>query len=239
MIAAPSPRRPSLPHAALLMVAGWSAATPALAEDPAAEAAPEPAAAPAPSPVRYTLGAGTALHVRVYKDPDTVAAGLSHDHAIASTQHSGSATWTVGDPSACKLDITVPVAGLDPDPDALRSKVGLPGVLDAGARAEIKEHMLDSDQLNAKAFPNITFQSTGCSGSGEAITVAGKLTIRGKTKDVSVKMKVKADASGFSASGSLPIKATDYGFQPFSALLGALKNKNEMTLVVNLVGKAG
>lgn len=210
------------------------AAAPAAAQE--APAAP-PAPTPPPQALRYTLGAGTALHVRVYKDPDTVAAGLSHDHAIASTQHSGSATWTAGEPSACKLEITVPVAGLDPDPDALRAKVGLPGVIEASARAEIKEHMLDSGQLNAKAFPTISFQSTGCSGSGEAITVAGKLTIRGKTKDVSVKMKVKADASGFSASGSLPIKATEFGFQPFSALLGALKNKDEMTLVVNLVGK--
>lgn len=219
--------------AALALVC--AAAAPAWAQDPAAA----PAAPPAAAPVRYALGAGTALHVRVYKDPDTVASGLSHDHAIASTTHSGSVTWTVGDPAACKLEITVPVAGLDPDPDALRSKVGLPGVIEASARAEIKEHMLDTEQLNAKAFPNITFASTACSGSGEAITVAGKLSIRGKTKDVSVKMKVKADASGFSASGSLPIKATDFGFQPFSALLGALKNKNDMTLVVNLVGKPG
>ncbi|MFM2245681.1 MAG: hypothetical protein RL071_1755, partial [Pseudomonadota bacterium] len=166
-----------------------------------------------------------------------VAAGLSHDHAIASTQHSGTVRYDPANPAACAISVTVPVAGLDPDPDALRQKVGLPGVLEASARAEIKEHMLDAEQLNAKAFPTITFVSTSCAASGDQVKVAGTLTIRGKAQPVSLNMKVKADASSFSASGSLPIKATQFGFQPFSALLGALKNKDEMTLVVNLSGK--
>jgi polyisoprenoid-binding protein YceI len=98
--------------------------------------------------------------VRVYKDPSTVAAGLSHDHAIASTQHSGTVSYDPANPAACAISVTVPVAGLDPDPDALRQKVGLPGVIEASARAEIKEHMLDAEQLNAKAFPTITFVIT-------------------------------------------------------------------------------
>jgi polyisoprenoid-binding protein YceI len=200
----------------------------------AQDAAP---AAPAGGPVSYALAGGTALHVRVYKDPSTVAAGLSHDHAIASTQHSGTVSYDPANPAACAISVTVPVAGLDPDPDALRQKVGLPGVIEASARAEIKEHMLDAEQLNAKAFPTITFVSTSCAASGDQVKVSGTLTIRGKAQPVSLNMKVKADAAGFSASGSLPIKATQFGFQPFSALLGALKNKDEMTLVVNLAGK--
>ena len=200
-------------------------------------ALPFRAQAQAPAAVTYALSSGTALHVRVYKDPSTVAAGLSHDHAIASTQHSGTVTYDPANPAACAINLTVPVAGLDPDPDALRQKVGLPGVLDAGARSEIKEHMLDEGQLHAKAFPTISFVSTGCAPAGDKIKVSGTLTIRGKSQPVSLNMTVKADATAFSASGSLPIRATQFGFQPYSAMLGALKNKDEMTLVVTLAGK--
>ena len=66
--------------------------------------------------------------------------------------------------------------------------------------------------------------------------VEGDLTIKGTTNRVSVPMAVKADKVNYSAKGSLKIKGTDYGIEPYSAGFGALKNQDTMILVVALHG---
>lgn len=213
----------------------------ALAQDaPAAEEAAEEEAAPPAAPVNYKVSAGKGLtYIIVNKDPDTLAAGLSHDHAIKSTGHSGSFTWNADDLAACRLEVTVPVAKLDPDLPAVRKAAGLEGEISDGQRADIKKNMLDASQLNGSAHPNITFKSKGCSGGEGSFEVSGDLSIRGKSKAVVLKGKLSADGSSFRITGRLPLKATEFGFEPYSAMFGQLKNKNEMTLVVDLQGDAG
>ncbi len=224
---------------ATLALSLFALSAPAQAQDaPADEAVEEEA--PAPAPVNYSIDAGKGLtYILVNKDPDTLAAGLSHDHAIKSTGHSGSFTWNAADAGACRLEVTVPVAKLDPDLPAVRKAAGLEGEISDGQRADIKKNMLDSSQLNASAHPNISFKSKGCSGGEGSFEVSGDLSIRGKTKAVVLKGKLTADGSSFRITGRLPIKATDFGFEPYSAMFGQLKNRNEMTLVVDLQGNAG
>ena len=205
------------------------------AQDPATT----PPSPPPSAPVTYSLQASSSLYVQVWKDPTTVASDLSHDHVIRSTQHKGTIVWDPANPAACKFNITVPVAGLDVDPPDLRKAVGLEGELDTSQRGDVKKNMLSSDQLDGSKYANITFESTGCSGSGTSITVNGKMTIHGVSKAVSTTLSLGTDGKTLKAKGKLPIKATDYGFDPFSALLGALKNKNDMTIHVALEGKAG
>ena len=204
-----------------------------------AQTPPPPAPVAPPPPVAYKLDASKGLlYVQVYKDPDTLASSLSHDHVVRATGWTGTATWDPTNTAACKVDISVPVASLETDADDLRKKVGYDTVLDESQRAEVKEHFLAADQLNAAANPNITFKSTKCEGSGSAVKVTGNLTIRGVAKSVTVPMNITADGKAFSAKGSFTVNHTDFGFQPFSALLGQLKNKNEMRFTIDVKGAA-
>ena len=210
----------------------------ALAEDaPAAAAEEEAAPAAPPPPVSYDLSKSN-LIIQVFKDEGGLAAGLAHNHAIRATSVTGSFTWDAADPTACKLSATVPVNKLSPDETSVRKQVGLEGEVSDGQRADIKENMLASDQLDGASHPNITFESTGCSGSGDKVTLKGNLGIRGKTKAVSVPLSFSADASGFSGKGTLTINATDFGFEPYSAMFGQIGNRNDMKLHVNLGGTA-
>ena len=204
-----------------------------------AQTPPRPAPVAPPPPVAYKLDASKGLlYVQVSKDPDTLASSLSHDHGVRATGWTGTATWDPTNAAACKVDISVPVASLETDADDLRKKVGYDTVLDESQRAEVKEHFLAADQLNAAANPNITFKSTKCEGSGSAVKVTGNLTIRGVAKSVTVPMNITADGKAFSAKGSFTVNHTDFGFQPFSALLGQLKNKNEMRFTIDVKGAA-
>lgn len=181
----------------------------------------------------YTLSDGQGLlYIQVFKDPDTLGAGLSHDHIMRATGWTGKASYDAANPGACSISITVPAAQLAVDEDNMRQRVGYDTTLSSSQREEVKGHMLATSQLNANAHPNLTFQSTSCT----ANSISGNLTIRGKSQTVTVPMQISEDGSSFSASGSVKIRATEFGFQPYSALFGQLKNLDEMKMTINLKG---
>lgn len=187
-----------------------------------------------PGPTTYALQ-GT-LMVQVYKDPTTAAQALAHDHVIVASGWMGTATWDPTDPSACKVAITVPVAKLVVDDEATRKRVGYTTFPDEGQRADIRESMLDEGQLHGAKFPEIRFESTKCEASGAATVVTGNMTVRGVTKPVTLNAALKSDSTSFVAKGSTAIRATDFGFEPYSALLGALKNQDRMVLTIDVTG---
>jgi len=175
----------------------------------------------------------TLLYIKVYKDTSTVAAGISHDHAVRAASVSGSVSWDAADPSACSINVTIPVSSLTPDESWLRKAAGLDGELEEGMREDVKKHILGADQLNASAHPQITFQSTACTDS----SIAGNLTIRGKSQPVTMNASVIDHEGGVKITGSIGITATQFGFEPYSALFGQLKNRDNMDLKIKLVAK--
>lgn len=229
--------RPKFWIAAFLVLGATAAVAGTPAETPAPAA--EPVAAPVVTVADYVLDpTKSQLYVQVYKDPDTLAAGLSHDHVIAATGWNGKVTWDTANIAACKVSITVPTSGLVNDEESMRKKVGYDTVLDQGDRDEVKEHMLGSDQLNAGSFPSLTFTSTSCAASGTGTIVKGNMSMHGVSKAVSVTMAITADGKSFAAKGNLSIGQTDFGITPFSALFGQLKNKNEMKFTIDVKGAA-
>ena len=218
-------------------------ATPAQTASTTPVTTPTPTASPDPvaptveaKPVTYTLDATkSSLYVQVFKDPTTVAADLSHDHVVAATGWTGTVTWGAG---PCAVDISVPVAGLRNDDDAMRKRVGYDVMLDEGQRADVKANMLGASQLDASRSPTITYKAASCEATDATWKVTGALTIRGVAKRVITTLKVSADGARFSASGKFTAKTTDFGFEPFSAMLGALKNKAEMKFTLDVVGTA-
>lgn len=197
------------------------------AADAPAEAAPAEAA-PA-GPASYRLDSGkSAFRVRTYKGG--VASGVAHNHAIAATQMSGSMTWDAA-AGACTIEVTVDVPSLRVDAEGDRKALGLEGTVDEDQRKEIKGNMLAPDQLNGGAHKSMSFKSTSCSDS----KVSGTLTIRGKSKTVSFTPKLDT-TNGFKLSGGFDFKHTDFGFEGYSAMLGAIRNEDRLTLRFTAVG---
>lgn len=211
--------------------------------DPVDQVAPDPdpgpevPVEPARGATDYTLGPkGSSLYVRVYKDTSTAASDLSHNHVMLATGWTGSATWDPTDVGACALSVEVPVKKLSVDPPKLRAALKMEGELSESQRADVKKNMLSKSQLDAANHPTVTFTATQCVAKGDQVLVTGDLTLHGVTNTVSLPMTVTEDGQSFEARGTLKIKATDYGIEPFSAMLGALKNKNQMTLSIRLAG---
>lgn len=95
--------------------------------------------------------------------------------------------------------------------------------------------------LKAKAHPNITYQmgsSSFSQRSGEAFTVrtTGKLTIAGTIRDVTMDVAAKPAGEGrYILTGQVPIKMTDYGVKPPTAMMGTIKTGNDVTVILRWV----
>lgn len=208
---------------------------------PVEEAAPAaPPADPAPTgPFDYRLDPKKSwLFVVVYNDPAGLASKFGHDHGVRATDFDGRVTWDPADASKCDVSISFPVTALRADPPGLRERAGLDadGAVSDGSLETIRNNFLGKGQLDASAFPTISYRSTRCEGTTGRVVVTGELTIHGVSKPVTVTLDVSADAQGFSAKGGFTATHTDFGFKPFSNLGGALKNKDELRFVIDVTG---
>jgi len=182
-------------------------------------------------PISYALlGNKGLLYVKVFKD-----SSLGHNHAMKAVGWSGKATIDSANLSTCSISITVPVNNLQVDQLAVRKIAGFDGDMSDGDRKKIKINMLSKNQLWADKYRNIRFESTSCEGSGETITLKGKFTLRGVTNNVSIPVQLKADDQELSLKGMMSLKATSYGFEPYS-LFGVVGNKDEMSIHFDLKG---
>lgn len=211
----------------------------ASAQAPAPVPATAPAATPSAGPVTYTLDAKKSwLYVQIFNDTSSLASRLGHDHAIKATELTGKVVWDTANAAACVVDISLPVSALRPDPPGMRERAGLPaeGAVSEGNLETIRENFLGKSQLDAETYPTITYESTSCEGTTGKVKVNGNLTMRGVTKPVSVTLDVLPDATSFAAAGSFTTTHTNFGFKPFAALGGTLKNKDELKFVIDVVG---
>ena len=189
-----------------------------------------------PDPIRYALSpSASELTVRVFKDASSLAARLSHDHVIQATQLSGTFTWSE-DPTTCALDVSVPVAGLLVDPPHLRARLGMGAGLSDKEKRDTDKNMRDKAQLWASRFPVITFRSRASAATSGGLRLTADVGVRGMSISRSVDVVVQVTDGRVTIDGGFKARATDFGFRPFSALLGALKNQDEMVFYGRLVG---
>lgn len=82
---------------------------------------------------------------------------------------------------------------------------------DIGA-PEYNKEVAGDEWFDAAHFPHATFVSTQIkAGANGAYSVAGKLTIKGKTTDVTVPVQYHKDGANQVFDGALPIKRLTYG----------------------------
>ncbi|MYM82578.1 polyisoprenoid-binding protein [Duganella sp. FT50W] len=96
-------------------------------------------------------------------------------------------------------------------PDAAKATVEVEtGSMDLGD-ADYNKEVAKKEWFNAAQFPKATFVSSSIKPAGAGkLNVTGKLTIKGKTTDVSFPLTVKADGKAQVFDGVLPIKRLAY-----------------------------
>jgi polyisoprenoid-binding protein YceI len=168
----------------------------------------------------HSLGPENAsLQVRTYREG--VAAKAGHDLIIDVTRWD--ATVEVADEPA---GWTI---GLNADPRSLEIREGLRGVkpLTDKDRVEIRRNI---DEKILGSHP-IEFRSRGVrlGDDGGRLTVEGELSMAGSTRPVTAQLSVDDDGG---ISGTIPVTQSDWGIKPYRGLMGALKVRDEIEVVI-------
>ncbi len=165
----------------------------------------------------YKLGPDNAT-LRVKTGRHGAAAKAGHDLVIEVK--AWEATLNVADDAAASS------VQLSADPTSLHVVKGEGGMQALGDddKADIRKS-IDKDVLKKKS---ISFSSSSASDSDGGLAVSGELELGGKSK--SVEFVVSGD--GASVTGAATIKQSDWGIKPYSALFGALKVNDEVTVEV-------
>ena len=162
----------------------------------------------------YTLGPGDGiLSVRTERRGTVAKAG--HDLLIHVT------AWSA------TLDLDAPSVALDADPTSLRVREGTGGMmpLDDGDLANI-EKTIDDEVLLRRG---ISFRSTAVDAAGERIAVRGDLTLFGATRPIAFDLSL----AGGRVRGTAVVTQTDFGMKPYTALFGALKVADDVTVEID------
>lgn len=178
--------------------------------------------------------AGTRLAVHVFRDG--LGSRLAHDHVVEATEVTGSVDYDAARLEASTIVIEARTATLRVDEPAARRRLGVEGDLSDSQRADVAKAMRAPDQLDVERHPTIRFASTRIVGDGEGkLQVIGQLTLRGVTRELSFPATVTLESGGLRARATLTFLQSAFGYRPYSALLGAIRNKDEVTLHVDLV----
>jgi len=151
---------------------------------------------------------------------------MGHDLILEATKWQGTVNLDSDDPSATTVEVSVDPRSLE----ILQATGGVKGLSDKD-RGEIASN---SDKtLNTSKHPEITFKSTGVSGSAPNLQLNGDLTINGQTQAVTLDLNVQDAGGETKITGKTVIVQTAFGVKPYSKL-GALKVKDPVDLEIQL-----
>jgi polyisoprenoid-binding protein YceI len=72
-------------------------------------------------------------------------------------------------------------------------------------------HLRSEDFFHAERYPTITFESIRVEPAGGRLTLVGRLTVRGVTREVAVPVDVEVGDSTLVARGAFDLRRTEYG----------------------------
>jgi polyisoprenoid-binding protein YceI len=176
----------------------------------------------------------TRLALRVQREGP--ASPLAHDHVVEATELGGHVEYDPGRPEASAIVVEVRTGSLRADEPAARRRLGLAGDLSDGQRADVEKAMRAPDQLDVGRYPTIRFASTRVVGEGPGrFVVTGRLTIRGVVREVTFPASVAVESGALRGRATVTFLQSSFGYRPYRALLGAIRNRDEVTLFVDLV----
>jgi polyisoprenoid-binding protein YceI len=147
-----------------------------------------------------------------------MGAKLAHDLVLSPTSWRGTLNVDADNPAASGAELSIDARSIQ----ILESVGGVMSLSDKD-KGKIGKNM-EEDVLQVNKFPELTFESTSVSGSAPNFNVAGNMTIRGTTRPVNVALTV----NGTQVNARTSISQKDFGIKPFSAMMGAIKLRDDV-----------
>ncbi|BBX08061.1 YceI family protein [Mycolicibacterium aichiense] len=149
------------------------------------------------------------------------AAKMGHRLTITFASWQAQVQWRGDEPVAARLVVDV---------DSLQVVRGEGGVtpLTGPEKGVVRSNALKS--LDAKKFPQISFDTESISPTTGGYRLAGSVTIHGTTRPQSVDLAVEEHDGMWVMSTEVAVVQTEFGVKPYSLFVGTLKVADEVTL---------
>jgi len=186
-----------------------------------------------------------------------VAAKMAHNHLVVAKTYSSTIQNSGETIEGLSFTLTVPVKELAADLPEQQKKwypeIEKAGILDEpfseiseSDRQKISESMFSEGQLDAEQHPEIKAElvsiESNQSTAGEktfehAATI--RFTVHGKTVERAMPANIALENGVLSVEATGRFRFTEFGIQPYSAFLGAVKNRDAFDVYVNIHANAG
>ncbi len=147
-----------------------------------------------------------------------MGAKLAHDLVLVANQWNGTLNVDGDNPAASSAELSI-----DPRSIEIVEAVGGVKSLSDKDRRDIDKN-INEKVLETGRFPELKFASTSVSGSAPSFNAAGNMTIKGTTRPVNVAL----DVDGTTVTARTSISQKDFGIKPFSAMMGAIKLRDDV-----------
>jgi polyisoprenoid-binding protein YceI len=144
------------------------------------------------------------------------------------------------------FEVRVPVASLTVDERELRAaeaSVDFPPEVPDSAKEGTRHNMLGEALLDGAQYPEIVLRAGHLQQAQPARPGAAlaeiQASVRGELHVLLVPVHYERSASAITVTGEIPLKQSDLGLKPFSAMLGALQVQDEMRVSFRIVAHAG
>jgi polyisoprenoid-binding protein YceI len=161
------------------------------------------------------------LQVKTYREG--VGAKVGHDLVIDVTRWEATIDLA-GDPAGSSIRFTA-------DPQSLEVREGLRGLkpLTDKDRADIRKTI--DDKVLGGAPISFTSRSVQGDPSGSApLVVEGDLILAGRTHAITAELAMTDDGH---VTGTIPVTQTTWGIKPYRGLMGALKVRDDVDVVID------
>jgi len=183
----------------------------------------------------YTLNP-SASRVRIYAFRAGTAAILGHNHVLSSPQFTGFIYLPEDGISAARFDLEFRLDQLEIDNPEDRSSLGsaFSTILTPGSIGRTREHMLSS--LQADRFPIVRIHSLQIAGEVPKLAAKIQVELHGQQREIWIPLSVESLPDHISATGTLVLRQSEFGVQPYSVLGGFLAVQDEVVVEFSLVG---
>jgi polyisoprenoid-binding protein YceI len=107
--------------------------------------------------------------------------------------------------------------------------------LDEEDRREVQQTMESERVLGVKQYPKISFKSSLIRRMDDGqLLIAGDLTLRGRTRRVTLRATIESTEPHLKASGRCRFKQTEFGIKPVTAGAGMVRVKDEIELTFQI-----
>jgi len=151
-----------------------------------------------------------------------------HDHHFVPERWSATVTFDPARPEPVEVSVTVAADSLrdrqpELSPDDIRT-------VEAQARGP---KGLDAERYPVIAFTAVRLElsgpASGAAGSARGV-LAGVLELHGRTRQVRAPLRARWTAESLDAEGEVSVKQSDFGIEPYRALLGAIAVQDRVSV---------